>query len=133
MSGATRFLPVLGRLLIAALFLFSGAHKLANPNGVIGFIGRSGLPFPPAALVVALACELGGGMLLAVGYRAQAAAVALALFSTVAALAFHHGLSDFDELIDLLKDVAIVGGLLQIAVYGAGNFSIDAFRSRPPG
>jgi putative oxidoreductase len=126
MSKATGLIGAIGRCVLAALFIWSGAHKLANPAGVMAFIGHAGLPFPPGAYAVSLICELGGGSLLAVGYRARAAAVVLAVFSLTAGVSFHRHLADMNELVSLFKDFAIAGGLLQFAAFGAGPVSVDA-------
>ncbi len=117
-----------GRVLLAALFLFFGFGKAADPAGTIGYIGSVGLPFPPAAYAAGVALELGGGLALLLGYRARLAAAALAIFSVVTALAFHSDLADQNQLIHFFKNLALAGGLLQVAAFGAGRFSLDARR-----
>ena len=52
----------------------------------------------------------------------------LLAFTLAAALAFHHDFADQNQMIHFLKNVAIVGGLLQVAAFGAGSFSIDGLR-----
>ena len=88
-------------------------------------IGAVGLPFPPLAFVVAVAVELGGGILLIVGFRTRLVALALVLFSLAAAVSFHSNFADQNQMIHFLKNVMIAGGLLQIAAFGAGALSID--------
>jgi putative oxidoreductase len=117
-----------GRVLLAAIFIFFGAGKAADPAGTIGYIGSVGLPFPPLAYAGAVALEAGGGLALLLGYRTRVVAVALALFSTVTALAFHSTLADQNQLIHFFKNFAIAGGLLQVAAFGAGRFSLDVRR-----
>jgi putative oxidoreductase len=122
---ATRYLPFVGRLMIGLPFAMSGLSKLGAYGATIGMIGAVGLPFPPLAFVVAVAVELGGGLLLIAGYRARFVALALALFSLAAAVAFHSNFADQNQMIHFLKNVMMAGGLLQIAAFGAGALSID--------
>ena len=118
-------LPVAGRLLLAAIFLISGAGKLAAPAMTIGYIGSMGLPFPTLGYAIALLVELGGGLLLVLGFQTRLVALALAAFAIVTGLVFHHAIADQNQLIHLLKNFAIAGGLLQVAAFGAGAFSLD--------
>ena len=118
-----------GRILLAAIFIFFGVGKAADPAGTIGYIGSVGLPFAPAAYAAAVALEIGGGLALLLGYRARLAASALALFSVLTALTFHSSLADQNQLIHFFKNFAIAGGLLQVAAFGAGRFSLDSRRS----
>ena len=83
------------------------------------------MPFPPLAFAVAAAVELGGGILLIVGYRAHFVAVALAVFSLATAVSFHGNFADQNQMIHFLKNVIMAGGLLQIAAFGAGALSVD--------
>ena len=92
-------------------------------------IAAAGLPVPPLAFAVAVAVELGGGLLLVAGYRARPVAAALAVFSLAAAVSFHNNFADPNQMIHFLKDVMMAGGLLQIAAFGAGALSLDNRRS----
>jgi putative oxidoreductase len=118
--------PLAGRVLLAAIFVLSGVGKLAAPEATLGYINAVGLPFPQLAYFGAIAVELVGGILLVVGYRTRLAAVALAAFSVVTAVIFHGAIGDQNQFIHLLKNLAIAGGLLQVAAFGAGGFSLDA-------
>ena len=82
------------------------------------------------ALVGAIAIEIGGGALLALGYKTRLVAAGLAAFSLVTAFVFHNAIGDQNQLIHLLKNVAMAGGLLQVVAFGAGAYSVDAARSR---
>lgn len=108
-------LATAGRALIAGLFLFSGLGKLAAPDATIGYIAAAGLPFPTIAYAFAVAVEVIGAALLVIGYRVQLVALLLAGFSIAAAIGFHAAIGDQAQLIHFLKNVAIAGGLLQIA------------------
>ncbi|WCM28611.1 DoxX family protein [Sphingomonas sp. QA11] len=124
-------LPV-GRALIVALFLWSGLRKLGHPDAVIAMIGRS-LPYPTLGFGISIACELGVGTLLLLGYRTRAMAVLLALFTLATAIAFHSDFGDRDALTNFLKNLSILGGLLHVVVAGGGRFSIDGLLVRRDG
>jgi putative oxidoreductase len=125
---ATRYLPFLGRLMIGLPFAMSGLGKLAAYGATTAMIGAAGLPFPPLAFAVAVAVELGGGVLLIAGYRVRFVAIAMAIFALATAVSFHNNFADQDQIIHFLKNVMIAGGLLQIAAFGAGALSVDNWR-----
>ena len=120
-----RYLAFIGRILMGLPFAMSGLSKLAAYGPTTAMIGAAGLPLPPLAFAVAVAVELGGGLLLIVGYRVRPAALALAAFSIATALSFHSNFADQNQMIHFLKNVMMAGGLLQIAAFGAGALSID--------
>jgi putative oxidoreductase len=91
---ATRYLPFVGRLMIGIPFVMSGLGKLAAYGATTGMISAVGLPFPPVAFAVAVAVELGGGVLLVAGYQARIVAAAMAVFALATALAFHNNIAD---------------------------------------
>lgn len=124
----SKYAPLIGRILISLLFIIAGAGKAAAPDGTIGYIASAGLPFPPVAYAGALAMELGGGLLLLIGYQTKWVALALAAFTVVTALIFHNNFADQIQTIMFLKNLAITGGLLQIYAFGAGALSLDERR-----
>jgi len=117
---------LIGRILLAAIFVLSGVSKLADPAGMTAYIASAGLPLPQVALVGAIVVELGGGLALAAGFQTRLAATALALFSLVAAVFFHAALGDQNQFIHFFKNIAMAGGLLQIVAFGGGALSLDA-------
>lgn len=123
-------LPAIGRVLLAAIFIVSGIGKTLVPEAAMGYIAASGLPFASLALGLAILIEIGGGLLLVLGFRTRLVALGLALFSVATAAAFHHALGDQRQLVHLLKNVAIAGGLLQVVAFGAGACSLDAAAGR---
>lgn len=127
-SRVTSALPLVGRILIAAIFLLSGASKIAAPAATIDHIKAAGLPLPSLGLGIAVIVEIGGGIALIAGYRTRLAAAILALFAIITALAFHNNLADPNQLVHFLKNVAMAGGLLQVAAFGAGRLSLDGAR-----
>lgn len=127
----TAIFAAAGRVLLATIFIFSALGKLAAPAATIGYIESVGLPFATLGFAIAVAVELGGGLMLVLGVKTRWVAAALAAFSIVTGLAFHNALGDQNQLIHLLKNFAMAGGLLQVAAFGAGAFSVDARSSRP--
>jgi putative oxidoreductase len=125
MSSNTRYLPFVGRAIIGAVFLLSGLGKLAAYGATTAMIAAVGLPVPPVAWLVAVAVEAGGGLLLLLGYRVRLVALILAVFVVATAVFFHRDFSDQNQMIHFLKNLIIVGGLLQIVHFGAGVVSLD--------
>jgi putative oxidoreductase len=123
--SATRYLPFVGRLLIGLPFAMSGFSKLAAYGATTQMIGAVGLPVPPLAFAVAVAVELGGGLLLIAGFQTRLVAIALALFAFATAVSFHSNFADQNQMIHFLKNIMIAGGLLQIVGFGAGAISLD--------
>ncbi|AMO93118.1 doxX-like family protein [Collimonas fungivorans] len=135
MSNALKtpsFTPALGRLLMSLIFILSGVGKLAAPAATIGYIASTGLPLATLGYAAAVIVELGGGLLLLAGYQTRLVAAVLAVFAVVTALIFHHALGDQNQMIHFMKNLAMAGGLLQVAAFGAGAFSLDG-RSRKLG
>jgi putative oxidoreductase len=124
------YLSFIGRVLIGLPFAMSGFGKLAAYGLTTEKIGAVGLPFPPLAFAVAVTVELGGGLLLVLGYRVRPVALALAAFSLATAISFHGNFADQNQMIHFLKNVMIAGGLLQIAAFGAGAISIEQWRRK---
>lgn len=129
-TDLVRFLPALGRILLAALFLIAGFGKIADPAGTQGYIASAGLPAPLLGYLIALGVEIGGGLLLLAGYQVRLVSLVLAVFTVITALVFHNALGDANQMIQFLKNLAIAGGLLQVAAYGAGAVSLDARLAR---
>ncbi len=122
------WLPFVGRALISALFLVSGAGKLAAPAATLAAIEAAGLPLPTLSYGAATLVEIGGGLLLIAGYRTRLIALLLAVFAVATAVTFHAALADQNQMFHFLKNLAVAGGLLQVAAFGAGPISFDARR-----
>lgn len=123
-TGAA-LLAVSGRVMLAAIFVLSGISKIADPAYTLGYINSVGLPLPYLALAGAIAVEVLGGLALALGFRTRLVGIVLALLSVVTALVFHSALSDQNQFIHFFKNIAMAGGLLQVAAFGPGRFGID--------
>src|SRR5262249_5133536 len=118
--------------LLAVIFLISGVGKILAPAMTQGYIAVAGLPLPLVAYLVAIAVELGGSILLILRFQTKLAALALAIFSVAAAVGFRPEFPDQAQLIHFLKNIAMTGGLLQVAAFGPGPLSIDARRGLHP-
>lgn len=126
-------LSLIGRVLIAVLFVPAGFGKIAGFAGTAGYIASKGLPLPEVGVVIAIVIELGAGLLVLAGFGTRIAALALAAFTLVATFVFHNywGVPAEQQMMQQLmffKNIAIVGGLLTLAAWGAGAFSVDAKR-----
>jgi putative oxidoreductase len=126
----TYYLPAFGRLLMATIFIMSGLSKLAAPAATIAYIGSTGAPLPTLGYGLAVLVELGGGALILLGYKTRSIAPIMALFCVATALMFHHPLGDQNQMIHFLKNIAMAGGFLQLAAFGAGSFSLDSRAAR---
>lgn len=130
-------LALVGRLLLGALFVPAGIGKLTGFAGTVGYISSVGLPMPQVGAALAIAVEIVGGVALIAGYGTRVAAIVLAVFTVVASFFFHAywALPADQQLIPQLlffKNIAVVGGLLTLAAWGAGAWSLDARRTRSP-
>lgn len=127
-------LSLIGRLLLAALFLPAGLSKISGFEGTVGYIASAGLPMPQLAAVVAIAVEILAPIALILGWGTRWAALVLAVFTLVATLGFHNFWAMPAEQVMMqqlmfFKNIAVVGGLLVLAAFGAGALSVDARRA----
>ena len=126
-------LTLVGRLLLALLFLPAGISKIGGFVGTVGYITSKGLPMPSVAAAIAIVVEVGGSLALIAGFGTRWAALALAAFTFVASFFFHNfwGVPAEQAMVQQLmffKNIAVVGGLLVLAAHGAGAWSLDAKR-----
>ena len=115
---------LVGRLLMAQLFLLAGLSKIAAYEGTQGYMEAFGLP--GALLPLVIIFEVGAGIALIAGFFTRYVAWGLAAFSIVSALIFHTDFGDQTQMILFMKNLALAGGLLFLGVTGAGALSIDA-------
>ncbi|HTP48968.1 MAG TPA: DoxX family protein [Casimicrobiaceae bacterium] len=121
---------LLGRMLMATLFVVSGFGKIPGFEGTVGYISHAGLPFPQLLAALAILFELGGGIAIAIGWKTRLAALALALFMVVITPIFHRfwGLPPevaMQQQIHFMKNVAVLGGILVLYAFGPGRYSLD--------
>lgn len=117
--------PLIGRVLIAAIFLVAGVEKIMDPSAYRQHMAQYGMPFTGLSLVVAIIFEVVGGLSLLLGCKARWGAVALIIFLIPATLIFHTQFSDQTQVIMFMKNLAIIGGLLMVAHFGPGPLSLD--------
>lgn len=127
------YVSVLGRLLLALMFIMAGFDKLTHIQGTAGYIASGGLPLPVVLAVLAGVLELFGGLALVLGYQVRWIGLALALFTLAASVAFHAYWSapaDQQFVVQLLfmKNLSVAGGMFLISALGAGPLSLDARR-----
>jgi putative oxidoreductase len=123
-------LALVGRILIAVLFVPAGFNKLMGFAGTVGYIGSAGLPLPQLGAAIAVAVELGLGLMLLAGFKTRIAAIVLAVFTLAAGLLFHNFWAMpadkvYVNQLMFMKNLAIAGGLFALAALGAGRFSVD--------
>jgi putative oxidoreductase len=121
---------VVGRVLLAVIFLLSGFGKVTGFQGTVGYIASKGLPLPQVGAAIAIVAELGGGVLLAIGYKARWAALALAIFTVAAGILFHNfwaadAAQAMNQQIHFMKNLSIAGGMLMVFAFGPGRYSVD--------
>jgi putative oxidoreductase len=119
-----------GRILLAVIFIISGFGKLTAFAATAGYMASKGLPMVPVLLVLTILVELGGGILLAVGFKARWAALAIFLFLIPTTLVFHKfwGIDAAQaqmQQTQFLKNLAIMGGMLYVFAFGPGAYSAD--------
>lgn len=125
---------LLARLLMVALFLPAGLSKIGGFEGTVGYIASVGLPMASLGAVLAIAVEVLAPLALLVGWRTRWAALILAIFTLVASVFFHNfwampAEQQFMQQLMFMKNIGVVGGLLALAAFGAGAWSLDARRS----
>ncbi len=116
-------LALFGRIGLSLIFLISGWGKIAAYAGTQQYMESAGLPGALLPLVIAL--ELGGGLAILSGVFTRWIALALAAFALASAALFHANLDDAAQAINFWKNVAMAGGFLMLAAYGAGTLSLD--------
>ena len=123
-----------GRILLALIFIISGYGKIGGYAGTAGYMASKGLPMVDILLPLTILVELGGGLLIAIGWKARWAAAVTFLFLIPVTLVFHNpaGLDPAaaqQQMIQLLKNLSIMGGMLGLFAFGPGGFSLDAEKS----
>jgi putative oxidoreductase len=130
-------LVVIGRVLLALMFVMAGFQKLGGIAGTAGYIASVGLPTPTVLAVLAGLLEVVAGLALMIGFQARWAALALAVFTILANLFFHKFWAApadqaFVQQLMFMKNLSIAGGLFVVAALGAGPVSVDARRGLTP-
>lgn len=114
---------LLGRILIAAMFVVAGLNKAGNYSGTAGYFESLGLPGALTPVVIAL--EVIGGLAIIVGWQTRLFALLLAGFTILASFAAHSDFSNQIEMLMFMKNVSVAGGFLFLVANGAGTLSLD--------
>ena len=115
---------LVARIFLGQIFLLSGFFKISGYEGTQGYMEAMGLPGMLLPLVILF--EVGGGLTIVAGWQTKLVSMVLAAFTLVAAVIFHSNLSDQMQIIMFMKNIAITGGLILLAVHGAGGYSLDS-------
>ncbi len=131
MEKLERFAPLVGRLLLAQIFLASGLNKIGAWEQTAGYMASKGMPLVPLFLIAAIVFEVAGGLSLALGYKVRLGAAALIVFLIPVSLIFHNfwtyeGMERQVQMIMFMKNLAIMGGLAVVVGRGAGPLSLDS-------
>lgn len=120
-----RIIPFIGRILLSLVFLASALQKITSFDAVVEVMASKGIGATPFMLGGAIAFLLAGSLSLIFGYKIRLGAFLLILFLIPTTIIFHFDLGNEKEVIQLMKNTAIVGGLLMVISNGAGAWSID--------
>jgi putative oxidoreductase len=134
MKSSNDVVSLAGRILLSAIFIFSGIGKIAAFSMYTGYAGAH-LPMPALAIAIAIVVELLGGLAILAGFQTRLASWIIFLYLIPTTFLFHNfwtmeGMARIDNQIHFLKNFALMGGLLILAANGAGSASIDASRAR---
>lgn len=129
MESIHRFIPLAGRILLSFIFVMSGLGKIGGFAGTSAYIASKGIPLPDVVTVGTILVEVVGGMMVIVGWKARWGAAALFIFTALAALLFHNFWAAApdqaqNQMINFLKNISIMGGLLYVVAFGSGPISL---------
>ena len=123
MNAVTPYASIIGRILIAAIFVISGFGKITGYEGTQGYMESMGVPGATLPLVIML--EIAGGLAIVVGWQTRIVALLLAGFTLLSGIVFHSGFGDQMQMISFMKNLAITGGFLFLVANGPGAFAVD--------
>jgi putative oxidoreductase len=133
MQGTENATMLLGRVLLSLLFLIGGTIKLLGPAATQAMFVKQGLPMVEAAWVLAVVVEVGGGLAMLFGLFTRPVGLVLAIWCVATALIAHSNFAERAQEIQFFKNMGLTGGFLYVAAFGAGAWSLDAWRSRRRG
>ena len=115
--------PLVGRILLSVIFIIAGFKKIIGFSGTAGYMASKGLPMVDVLLVLTIIIELGGGLMILLGWQARYAATAIFLFIIPVTFVFHPFWVE-EQMNAFMKNLAIMGGMMYIMVYGSGPLSL---------
>ena len=126
-------LVLVGRILLALMFVLAGFSKIGGFAGTVGFMQSKGVPAASALAVLTIVLELGGGLALMFGWCTRWVALVMGLFTILVSFIFHNfwampeAMQMTNQLM-FMKNISVAGGLFVLAAFGAGAISLDAKR-----
>ncbi len=125
---------LLGRILLAAMFVVAGFNKIIGFGGTVGYIASKGLPMPEVLAIIAILIELGGGLAIVFGWKTRWAALAFVVFLIVITPIFHNFWAvapeqKMGQLVNFQKNLTILGAMILLYAFGPGRYSIDESRA----
>lgn len=129
MNGVTQFAPLIGRIVIAQIFLLSGLSKIGNFSGTAGYMASKGMPMVEVLLVLTIIIEVGGALMILLGWKARIGAIVLFLWMIPVTLIFHNFWAvpvdqKMVQQIMFQKNLAMIGAMLYIFAFGSGAYSL---------
>jgi len=121
----TNLFALASRLGLAFLFVVAGWGKLNGIEGTAGYMSSVGIPLAGILVYLVILTELGGGILIVLGYQTRIVAFLMAGFTIISALIFHFNFADQGQAINFMKNIAIAGGFFSLVANGAGAWSLD--------
>jgi putative oxidoreductase len=121
----------LARILITAIFVYSGISQLMHFNAMVHVLAASGIPLATIAAAISTLIDLVGSAMIIIGWKTKPAAAILFIYLIPVTVMFHNfwaappQMHDM-QLLNFLKNLGIMGGLLILATRGAGASSVDA-------
>ena len=133
-NSSGSIVPLIGRILISIIFILGGMSKIAAFAMYRGFVAAAHLPLPKISLAIAIVIELLGGLAILAGLYTRFTAWVVFLYLIPTTILFHNfwafqGAARIDNLVNFQKNLAIMGGLLVLATFGAGAYSVDSARA----
>jgi len=134
-SSSNSVTPLIGRMLISLIFILSGISKIPAYSMMVGYAASKGLPLAHFGIAAAAAIEILGGLAVLIGFRVRIAAWLLFLYLIPTTFYLHNfwamqGMERMDAQVHFMKNLAIMGGLLLLAAYGSGRYSVDSAQAK---
>lgn len=135
LDSARNPLALIGRILLALMFVLAGFTKIGGFAGTVGYMQAKGVPAASVLAVLTIVLELGGGLALVFGFYTRWAALALGLFTVLVTFIFHNfwaqpEAQQMTQQLLFMKNISVAGGMFVLAAFGAGAISLDAKRGR---
>jgi putative oxidoreductase len=130
MEMVKQYGPPIGRILLGLIFVIAGWGKITGFDGTVGYMVAYNVPMAQLLAVLTIIVEIGGGVLLIIGWKARWAALALFVFVLIVTPIFHGFWAVPDDqkqlqTIMFLKNLAIMGGMLYVAAFGTGSMAVE--------